>query len=83
AEAAAAAAGQAASAVALRSALVAAAVELDAFDRVAEAAGMAVRDTMERRVASVAEARARVRAAVAAGWPVARPGAQGTTEERR
>jgi hypothetical protein len=67
----AAAASQQASAVALRTSLVGADVEPDAmaFERIAEAAGMVVRETMERRVASVGAARAGVRAAVACGWP--------------
>lgn len=73
AQAAAAAASQQASALALRTSLVAVDVDPDlmAFERIAEAAGMAVRETMERRVASVGAARAEVRAAVAGGWPVA------------
>ncbi|MBM4062881.1 MAG: hypothetical protein FJ265_17570 [Planctomycetes bacterium] len=54
---------------ALRTALVGANVEIDAFDRIAETAAMAVRDTMEHRVAAVAAARASVRAAVSCGWP--------------
>ena len=44
-------------------------VEVDAFERVAEKAPMAVRDAMEAREAAVAAARARVRTAVASGWP--------------
>jgi len=46
-------------------------VELDAFERVSEKAPMAVRDAMEAREAAIAAARARVRSAVAAGWPAA------------
>lgn len=67
-------ASQAASALALRTSLVAADVDADAmtFERIADAAGMAVRETMERRVAAVGAARAQVRAAVACGWPVAK-----------
>lgn len=44
-------------------------VEVDAFERVADKAPMAVRDAMEAREAAVAAARARVRTAVASGWP--------------
>lgn len=44
-------------------------VEVDAFERVSEKAPMAVRDAMEAREAAIAAARARVRSAVAAGWP--------------
>jgi len=57
---------------ALRSALVSAEVEVDAFERVADAADMAVRSAMELREATIAEARLRVRHAVAHGWPIAR-----------
>ena len=46
-------------------------VEVDAFERLAEKAPMVVREAMEARDAATAAARARVRAAVAAGWPVA------------
>lgn len=60
-----------ASAHALAAATAALQVEVDAFERVSEKAPMAVRDTMEAREAAVAAARARVRAAVAAGWPAA------------
>lgn len=42
----------------------------DAFARLADAAAMAVRDDSEARAAAVVLARARVRAAVAAGWPL-------------
>jgi hypothetical protein len=56
----------------LRSAMVAVEVDTDAFDRVAEAADMAVRSAMEHRQATVAAARARVRAAVVYGWPLAK-----------
>ncbi|MEQ1631246.1 MAG: hypothetical protein ABL997_02660 [Planctomycetota bacterium] len=44
-------------------------IEVDAFERVSEKAPMAVRDAMEAREAAIAAARARVRTAVAAGWP--------------
>lgn len=54
---------------ALAAAAVALQVEVDAFDRVAEKAPMMVRDAMEARDAALAAARARVRAAAAAGWP--------------
>lgn len=60
-----------ASAHALAAATAALQVEVDAFERVSEKAPMAVRDTMEAREAAVAAARARVRSAVAAGWPAA------------
>jgi outer membrane protein TolC len=46
-------------------------VEVDAFERVSEKAPVAVRDAMEAREAAIASARARVRSAVAAGWPAA------------
>ena len=60
-----------ASAQALRAAAVAVEVEIDAFERLAERAQMAVRDAVERRLATVDAARARVRLAVARGWPAA------------
>lgn len=60
-----------ASAHAFAAATAALQVEVDAFERVSEKAPMAVRDTMEAREAAVAAARARVRSAVAAGWPAA------------
>lgn len=52
-------------------AAVALQVEVDAFDRVAERALMMVREAMDAREAAMAAARARVRAAAAAGWPAA------------
>ncbi|MBL8738769.1 MAG: hypothetical protein JNL12_20235 [Planctomycetes bacterium] len=54
---------------ALAAATVALQVEVDAFDRVADTAPMMVREAMEARDAAMAAARARVRAAAAAGWP--------------
>lgn len=65
----AAAASRAASEAALRAALVASEGDGEAFAQVAETAAMAVRDAMEHRLAAVAAARARVRAAAAFGWP--------------
>ena len=65
----AAAASRVASEAALRAALVASEVDGEAFAEVAETAAMAVRDAMEHRIAAVAAARARVRAAAAFGWP--------------
>jgi len=61
----------AASRQALAAAEVALAVEPDAFEPLAERAQQALRDAMEHREAVLAAARARVRAAVAAGWPAA------------
>jgi len=61
----------AASAASLAAAEVALEVEVDAFERLAERAQMALRDAMEHREAVVADARARVRHAVAWGWPAA------------
>lgn len=58
-----------ASATALAAAEVALTVDPDAFEPLAERAQMALRDAMERREAALAEARARVRRAVAWGWP--------------
>ncbi len=58
-----------ASAAALAAAEVALAVEPDAFEPLVERAQQALRDAMEHRQAVVVAARARVRAAVAAGWP--------------
>ena len=69
--AAAASATAAGSAIALAAAEAAAAVEIDAFLPLAEGAQAAVRDAMERRLATVAAARARVQLAVAYGWPTA------------
>jgi len=63
-------AGQRASENMLAGALIEARVDGDAFERVANAAAMAMRDTMERRAAALELARARVRRAVAYGWPV-------------
>ena len=60
-----------ASARAFAAATAALQVEVDAFERVSEKAPMAVRDAMEAREAAIALARARVRSAVAAGWPAA------------
>ncbi len=60
-----------ASARAFAAATAALQVEVDAFERVSEKAPMAVRDAMEAREAAIASARARVRSAVAAGWPAA------------
>ncbi len=60
-----------ASAHAFAAATAALHVEVDAFERVSEKAPMAVRDAMEAREAAIAAARARVRSAVAAGWPAA------------
>lgn len=54
---------------ALAAATVALQVEVDAFERVADTAPMMVREAMEARDAAMAAARARVRAAAAAGWP--------------
>jgi outer membrane protein TolC len=54
---------------ALRVALVGLRVDPDAFDQLAESAAMAVREAQEHRMAVVALARARVRRAVAFGWP--------------
>lgn len=67
----AAAAGYRASASAYRAAATAVTVDPDpaAFAMATDAAGMLVRDAMERRTAAVGAARALVRAAVAAGWP--------------
>jgi outer membrane protein TolC len=65
----------AASAADLQSALVLVQVEDDAFDRLVDAATMAVRETMEHRQAVLALARARVRRAVVCGWPAAAAGA--------
>lgn len=45
------------------------ATEVDAFETFADRAPMAVRDAVEARMAAVAAARARVRLAVACGWP--------------
>lgn len=56
---------------ALVAAAVALQVEVDAFDRLAEKAPMMVREAMDAREAAMASARARVRAAAAAGWPAA------------
>lgn len=55
---------------ALRTAVVAVQVEVDAFDALADAAAMAVRDAVEHRMAAIALARAQVRRAVAFGWPL-------------
>lgn len=66
---AAAAANLQASETALAAALVALQVEVDTFDRAAEAAAMAARDLAEHRVAAVALARAELRRARAFGWP--------------
>jgi outer membrane protein TolC len=63
-----------ASAAALAIANTALQVEVDAFDPVADKALMVVRDTTERRDAVTAAARARVRRAVAYGWPLAESG---------
>ena len=60
-----------ASAAALAAAKTGLQVEVDAFQRLAEAAPMAVRDAVELRGALVAAARARVQRAVAFGWPSA------------
>ena len=60
----------AASAHAAASAEAALAVEADVFERFAERATMAVRDAAEHRIAAVAAARARIRLATSAGWPV-------------
>lgn len=68
---AAASAKQHASAASLRAATVAVQVEVDAFDRLSEAATMALEDTRMLREASVIAALAQVRAAIAHGWPVA------------
>ncbi len=59
------------SARAFAAALAALAVEIDAFERLSEKAPMAVRDAREAREAAIASARAKVRSAVAAGWPSA------------
>jgi hypothetical protein len=64
-------AGARASAQNLAAALTALQIDPDAFDGLPEKAIMAVRDANEVRDAALAAARARVRAAVAAGWPVA------------
>ena len=63
-------AGLDASRQALAAARAALEVELDAFDRFAEAASMVMRDTAERRMAVVARARAATRRAMAFGWPL-------------
>lgn len=76
------AAGLAASATALASARAGLQVEVEAFDRFADAAQMALRDTMEHRMAAVANARAVVRRAAAFGWPLAN-GAAPATEVTR
>lgn len=62
-------ASAAASSAGLLAAEAALDVEVDAFERVAERAQMAMRDAMERREAVVASARARVQRAIAWGWP--------------
>lgn len=54
---------------ALAAAVVALQVEVDAFDRLAEKAPMAVREAADARDAAIAAARARVRSASASGWP--------------
>lgn len=64
------AAGLAASMQALASARAAVEVEVAAFDRFAEAAQMALRETMDHRMATVARARASARRAMAFGWPL-------------
>lgn len=71
ARAAAALAGARASAQNLAAALVALQVDFEAFEGLPEKAIMAVRDANEARDAAIAADRARVRAAVAAGWPAA------------
>lgn len=59
----------AASASALASAQAELATDGEAFERVANAAQMAMREAMDRREAAVANARARVQHAVMWGWP--------------
>lgn len=56
---------------ALAAAAVLLQVEVDAFERIAEKAPMAVRERSEARDAAMVASRTRVRSAVAAGWPVA------------
>jgi len=62
-------AGLQASSGSLQSALILLQTETDAFGTLADAAAMAMRDTMERRQSALTLARARVRRAVAWGWP--------------
>lgn len=54
---------------ALATATVAVQTEIDAFGPLAEAAPMAIRETVEAREAALELARARIRAAAAFGWP--------------
>ncbi|MBK8098819.1 MAG: hypothetical protein IPK26_17030 [Planctomycetes bacterium] len=58
---------------ALAQATIAVQTEVDAFAPLAEAAPMAIRETMEHRETALALARARVRAAAAYGWPTEEP----------
>jgi outer membrane protein TolC len=55
---------------ALRMAQVGVQVETDAFDRLADAAVMAVREAVDHRMAALTLVQARVRRAVAFGWPL-------------
>jgi hypothetical protein len=70
--------GVAASSRALASARAALQVEPNAFERFAEAAQMAMRETMDHRMATAALARATTRRAMAFGWPLTAPPAEET-----